>query len=250
MVLLPPLLMMGIMLISQLLIRRLSTTGATTLPLTAMIPMAMMGLGFPLANLISTLSLKKKYKKAMAQREENYKNALLAAEKEIVDTVALQRETMEREFPNAEQTRKIGLGRGQSPRLWWRRPGDPDFLMLRVGLGDSSPSFEIELPNINQENEPLAKLPVELKEKFITVPHIPTLVDLKRVGSLVINSPDRCLPCVSPGVWLWIFVCISRQMISPFFWFPICLEPVRLGSGCVGSLTPARSMEIPADEIC
>lgn len=193
MVLLPPLLMMGIMLISQLLIRRLSTTGATTLPLTAMIPMAMMGLGFPLANLISTLSLKKKYKKAMAQREENYKNALLAAEKEIVDTVALQRETMEREFPNAEQTRKIGLGRGQSPRLWWRRPGDPDFLMLRVGLGDSSPSFEIELPNINQENEPLAKLPVELKEKFITVPHIPTLVDLKRVGSLVINSPDRVL---------------------------------------------------------
>jgi len=193
MMFLAPLLMVTFMLVGQLLVKRFSTTGATSLPPYAMIPMALMALGFPLANFFSTLSQKKKYKKAMAQREENYKNALLAVEKEIVDTVAVQRETMEREFPNAEQTQRIGLGRGQSPRLWWRRPGDPDFLMLRVGLGDSSPSFEIELPNINQENEPLAKLPVELKEKFITVPHIPTLVDLKRVGSLVINSPDRVL---------------------------------------------------------
>ena len=193
MVLLPPLLMMGSMFLGQFITQRISNNPNATLSPYAMLPMALMGLGFPLANLFSTLSLKKKYKKNMAQREANYKKDLTEVEKEIEKTVALQRETMEREFPNAEQTRKIGLGRGQSPRLWWRRPGDPDFLMLRVGLGDSSPSFEIELPNTNQENEPLAKLPFELKEKFRTVPHIPTLVDLKRVGSLVINSPDRVL---------------------------------------------------------
>ncbi len=193
MVLLPPLLMMGSMFLGQFITQRISNNPNATLSPYAMLPMALMGLGFPLANLFSTLSLKKKYKKNMAQREANYKKDLTEVEKEIEKTVALQRETMEREYPNAEQTRKIGLGRGQSPRLWWRRPGDPDFLMLRVGLGDSSPSFEIELPNINQENEPLAKLPFELKEKFRTVPHIPTLVDLKRVGSLVINSPYRVL---------------------------------------------------------
>jgi len=192
MVLLPPLLMMGSMFLGQFLVQKFSNNPSQVLPLT-LIPMALMGLGFPLANLFSTLSLKKKYKKAMAQRETNYKKTLAEVEKEIEKTIALQREIMEQEFPNAQQTQRIGLGRGQSPRLWWRRPGDPDFLMLRVGIGDSSPSFEIELPNLNLENEPLAKLPVELKEKFRTIPNIPTLVDLKRVGSLVINSPDRVL---------------------------------------------------------
>lgn len=193
MVLLPPLLMMGSMFLGQFLVQKLNNNPSATLSLYALLPMALMGLGFPLANLFSTLSQKKKYKKAMAQRETNYKKTLADVEKEIEETIALQREIMEREFPNADQTRHIGLGRGQSPRLWWRRPGDPDFLMLRVGTGDSSPSFEIELPNLNLENEPLAKFPVELKEKFRTVHNIPTLVDLKRVGSLIINSPDRVL---------------------------------------------------------
>lgn len=193
MVLLPPLLLMGSMFLGQFITQRITDNPSATLSPYAMLPMALMGLGFPLANLFSTLSLKKKYKKAMAQREVDYKKILTDIEKEIEETITLQRETMEREFPNAEQTQRIGLGRGQSPRLWWRRPGDPDFLMLRVGKGDSSPSFEIELPNLNFENEPLAKLPVELKEKYRTIPNIPTLVDLKRVGSLIINSSDRVL---------------------------------------------------------
>ncbi len=193
MVLLPPILMMGSMFLGRFITQLISDDPSATLNPLIMLPMVMMGLGFPLANLFSTLSQKKKYKKVMAQREINYKKNLADVEKGIEKTVALQREIMEQEFPNAQKTQRIGLGRGQSPRLWWRRPGDPDFLMLRVGTGDSTPSFEIELPNLNLENEPLAKLPIELKEKFRTVPHIPTLVDLKRVGSLVINSPDRVL---------------------------------------------------------
>ncbi len=193
MVLLPPVLMMGSMFLGRYITQLISDDPSATLNPLIMLPMALMGLGFPLANLFSTLSLKKKYKKAMAQREVKYKKTLAEVEKEIEQTIALQREIMEQEFPSAQQTQRIGLGRGQSPRLWWRRPGDPDFLMLRVGTGDSNPCFEIELPNLNLENEPLANLPIELKEKFQIVPNIPTLVDLKRVGSLVINSPDRVL---------------------------------------------------------
>jgi S-DNA-T family DNA segregation ATPase FtsK/SpoIIIE len=192
MVLLPPLLMMGSMLLGQYLVRKFSNNPSSTM-LYTMIPMALMGLGFPLANLFSTLALKRKYKKNLVQREANYKKTLLEVEKVIKKAIVIQREIMEREFPNAGMTQRIGLGRGQSPRLWWRRPGDPDFLMLRVGTGDSEPSFEIELPNLNLENEPLAKLPIELKEQFRVIDHIPTLVDLKRVGSLIINSPDRVL---------------------------------------------------------
>lgn len=185
MVLLPPL-FMGIMMVGS---RFQQGQVSTVMLILGILPV----LGFALPNAINTISQKKKYKKAIAQREVNYKKTLTDVEKEIEKTIVIQRETMEREFPNAEQTQKIGLGRGQSPRLWWRRPGDPDFLMLRVGKGDSSPSFEIELPNLNLENEPLAKLPIELKEKFRTISNIPTLVDLKRVGSLIINSPDRVL---------------------------------------------------------
>jgi len=192
-IVLPPVLMIGSMLLGQLITQKFSPTGATSLPLPAMIPMALMGLGFPLANLFSTLSQKKKYKKSMEVREENYKKALTEVEKQIEEKVSQQREIMEREFPNAYNTLQIGLERGQNPRLWWRRPGDPDFLVLRVGIGDSSPSFEIELPNLNFENEPLAKLPVELKERYRVIQDIPTLVDLKKVGSLVLNSSDRVL---------------------------------------------------------
>lgn len=192
MILLPPLLMVGSMMLGQYLVRKFSENPSSTM-LWTMIPMVLMGFGFPLANLFSTLFLKKKYKKNLVQREANYRKTLSEVEQEIQKNIIVQRETMEREFPNAEQTQRIGLGKGQSPRLWWRRPGDPDFLMLRVGTGNSETSFEIELPNLNLENEPLAKLPIELKEKYRVIPQIPTLVDLKRVGSLIINSPDRVL---------------------------------------------------------
>lgn len=187
----PPILMAGAMLLTQYISKKAgSSQGA---PLIAMLPMALMGLGFPLANLFSTFSQKKKYKKAMVEREKKYKETLGQVEAEIEKRVTQQREIMHREFPGAFPTQRIGLAGGKNPRLWWRRPGDPDFLVARVGTGEASPSFEIELPNMNYDTEPLARLPVELKEKFETIADIPTLVDLKRVGSLVLNSADRVL---------------------------------------------------------
>jgi serine/threonine protein kinase len=62
-VFLPPLLMMVFLFFGQLLIQRLSSNPSATLSPSAMLPIVLMGLGFPLVKLLSTLSQKEKYKK-------------------------------------------------------------------------------------------------------------------------------------------------------------------------------------------
>lgn len=154
----------------------------------AILPMMLMGLGYPAANLISHNVQKKKYKQQMIERKEVYTRSLRECQSRIERLVENQRAIMQNEFPPLEQTLAIGLAAGQNKCLWWRKPGEVDFLNLRVGTGVSPLSFSIEAPRALNPKDPLSEMPFELIEHYEQINNMPLLVDLKRLGSLAVYS--------------------------------------------------------------
>ncbi len=156
-----------------------------------LIPTLMMGLGLPLANLINVNSQKKKYKKALVEREEHYKQTLAQIQSYIDELVRSQRNALERQFPSIRVTYSIGIAAGRDKRLWWRRPEDKDFLTIRLGYGKGNPTFKIETSNLLGNQDRLEEYSYKLREKYINIDDLPFLLDIKRVGSLAVCSMDE-----------------------------------------------------------
>ncbi|MBG0785462.1 MAG: hypothetical protein H0S79_10195 [Anaerolineaceae bacterium] len=154
----------------------------------AILPMMLMGLGYPAANLISHKAQTKKYHQQIIERKEAYTRTLRECQSRIERLVEKQRNIMETEFPPLQETLAIGLAAGENKRLWWRKPGEVDFLNLRFGTGVSPLSFSIEAPRTLNQKDPLSEMPFELIEHYEQVSGMPLLVDLKRLGSLAVYS--------------------------------------------------------------
>ena len=177
---LPPAIMIAGTLISTVLMGNRSIFVA--------IPMALMGLGYPAANLITNKLAHKKYAEATQQRQQSYIQTLREVRSQIESRIELQRQVMEEEFPRLQTVLEIGMAAGKNRRMWWRRPNELDFLNLRAGTSLSALSFAINPPNSLTQADPLSELPFELIEHYETVDNLPFLVDLKRLGSLVIHG--------------------------------------------------------------
>jgi len=175
---LPPIIMIAGSLISGLIMG-----GAN---IAVMLPMMMMGLGYPAANLIGNKIQKKKYAEAMKARQDNYIKKLREYRSQIEGLIEQQKSIMHAEFPEIKQTLAIGNSAGENKRLWWRRPRDPDFLTLRLGIGRSTLSFKILPPRMLNEKDPLSELPFELMEHYEGLDSMPFLVNLKKLGSLAL----------------------------------------------------------------
>lgn len=158
--------------------------------LMVMIPTMLMGLGYPVANLLANKGQKKKYEKSLKERKKAYIGALREYRSQIEGLIEQQRTIMNQEFPNLEQTIAIGMARGENKRLWWRRPNGFDFLNLRCGTGVQAISFTIEPPKAFTQKDPLNDLPFELLDHYHQINGMPFLVDLKRLGSLVVFGPS------------------------------------------------------------
>ncbi|NTU82204.1 MAG: hypothetical protein HGA45_22970, partial [Chloroflexales bacterium] len=92
-------------------------------------------------------------------------------------------------------TRRPGL---PHPRLWERRPGDPDFLALRLGTGEQPASFQIEAPTASE----LPLRIVELTQRFARVRQLPQTCSLPEVGSLGVVGPrELSVPLAHALLW-------------------------------------------------
>ena len=80
-----------------------------------------------------------------------------------------------------------------SERLWERRPGDPDFFKLRIGVGEINASYEIDVPSVA-----IPELAPELLLKartmalaFEKLENAPLSYDIEHHGTLGISGPKR-----------------------------------------------------------
>lgn len=176
--LLPPILMVVGMVLLPLL------TGSSSL--WAVIPMLLMGLGFPLASLLGLSSQKKKYQQALVDRETTYRNVLEREQQKLNGYLQEQRAVLEREYPSASAVVSIALNRAN--RLWWRRAMDNDFLSLRIGTGQGVPSFKVNPPRVVDPNDPLNTLSFGIADQYRSNPSIPLLLNLAKIGSVAITA--------------------------------------------------------------
>jgi len=156
-----------------------------------LIMMPLMSMALPVGNLISFFFQKKSFKKKLEEREQVYRDKLGKIRKELDALVQQQRVILEREYPNLTNLIKISSGRSSRRRLWWRRSADPDFLSLRMGTSMGEPSISVTPPKSTDPKEPLTPIVLEMAGEYLEVPKLPSLIDLKEVGSLAIASKSE-----------------------------------------------------------
>jgi S-DNA-T family DNA segregation ATPase FtsK/SpoIIIE len=176
--LLPPAIMIG----GSLIVSVFMKSGAM------MLPMMVMSIGLPVANLISYNSQKKKYAESLLQREAEYKQKLEKEKAHLRQLADTQRATLEKLYPTLDKLKRAA--KSQEKLLWSRRPHDEDFLWLRMGTGSDKPSFALAEPKNMNAEEPLLPLAHKLMDEFKQVSNVPRLVPLGECGSLAVSGRD------------------------------------------------------------
>ncbi|MCX6056697.1 MAG: FtsK/SpoIIIE domain-containing protein, partial [Chloroflexi bacterium] len=162
-----------------------STTSAIS-PLFLIMPLA--GMGMPVANYFSHKNQTKKYQEALKLREQKYQGTLSETQIRLDALVSQQKESLEREYPPLPRLVSIGLGTSHNKRLWWRRVADPDFLTLRMGVGNGKASFTVTPPRAMDPEDSLAPFAVEITQAYQEVHNIPILLELLKVGSVALTD--------------------------------------------------------------
>jgi S-DNA-T family DNA segregation ATPase FtsK/SpoIIIE len=128
---------------------------------------------------------KKDFKKKLAEGKSEYALQVQKTENQLYSLREREQTVLCRLNPDLEECQR--LAERQDPRLGERRPGDPDFLMPRLGIGMLPTSIAIE--PIDAEKAPL-ELSKEIErartlaEKFAIVPDVPIVARLMQTGSV------------------------------------------------------------------
>ncbi len=149
-------------------------------------PMLVMSMGFPIANVLGTISSKKNYKKLIDQRQQAYILKLKEFRGDVAKLIQQQTRILKQAYPSCNDVLRIAQTRGAL--LWSRRLSDEDFLSLRIGETTGTPSFPIEAPRYLDPNDNLMELVTQTIQDCSRVPNIPALLPLSRYGSVAISG--------------------------------------------------------------
>lgn len=106
------------------------------------------------------------------------------------------------------------------PRLWERRPGDSDFLAVRIGRGDLPTSVTIKPPRANEfQLSPELRNALKLASQFALVRNVPIAVSLYQRGSLGIAGPSgTTLALIRAMLWQITVHHAPREIRIAAFW--------------------------------
>ncbi|WP_432974621.1 type VII secretion protein EccCa [Dactylosporangium sp. CA-233914] len=131
--------------------------------------------------------------KALRKQRQRYRAVLKRARDQARAVADGQRTLSALNHP--EPTRLWAIA-GDRRRVWERRPGDPDFLRIRVGLGEASLATPMQL---DEKLDPLgdydwesAQAADRMIERLAHVDNQPTIVDVGNAGVIsVLGPPER-----------------------------------------------------------
>lgn len=130
----------------------------------------------PLMVLGGFLSDRNGGRRSAAAHQRTYDEALARARSRIAEAVAEETHARHRASPGAATL--LLTATGPLPRLWERRPTDPDFLDIRVGTGDLPAAVEVRRPDAERPGDPPP-----------TLAGAPVVVPLGEVGVVGIAGP-------------------------------------------------------------
>lgn len=145
---------------------------------------------FPILNVKYEKKQKKKYE---LKRQNKYKKYINSKVELIDDIMNQQRKILFDNYVSAEDCTKIILNRG--PRLWERKVEDPDFLTVRIGIGDVPLDIDIQYPeeHFSMEDDNLVEILNEIANKSKILEDAPITIPLaeKSVSALVVKDDEE-----------------------------------------------------------
>ncbi|NQS92536.1 MAG: type VII secretion protein EssC, partial [Chloroflexi bacterium] len=144
-----------------------------------------MMLGTGVVSLINYRSQRKKYKKEMAERQQNYEDYLVTQRKDLEQMYFQQSSALLEIDPAPGECLRLVFQ--TDSRIWERCPDDPDFLSLRLGLGDQPFIMEVKPPprNPTKDTDPLVEEAYKITKSVEVVQDVPVrfpLVEARIAG--------------------------------------------------------------------
>jgi len=145
---------------------------------------------YPMVMLLRQREQRKRWEQERDRVRQAYQTRISEVESQLERQRAQQRESLHWVFPAPEDL--VPWAEQVSERLWERRLGDPDFMDLRVGVGEAGASFPVKVPAV-EIPELAPKLLLEARDLAVgyrRVGQVPLSFSL-REGSLGISGPRR-----------------------------------------------------------
>ncbi|HNT78287.1 MAG TPA: FtsK/SpoIIIE domain-containing protein [Anaerolineae bacterium] len=130
------------------------------------------------------------YKRNIADENERFERILEAKMGTLNTARAEERRIRLENDPSLDQI--LQLVEADDLRLWERRPEDPDFVSVRLGVGELFPSVTLKLPEL----DPLAPRQAEVMKLYSEhelIKDVPITINLREAGSLGIWGGNRSL---------------------------------------------------------
>jgi len=207
----------------------LTVIAISTSPLLALISLPMI-LFSVLGGIYKNRQEQKKYEAKKTKREQLFQTHLEESRKTLDRLVDEQRKASL--IPNPSLDECLQRVERHNVRLWERKPEDSDFLDIRLGLGNASPTFVVKpppLPDAVQEPDVLYKKALALTNEYKVIDDMPVTLPLMEVvtAGLIGSSSDLVKLTRSILIQLAthhapnevkIILCISENEIDQWDW--------------------------------
>jgi len=152
---------------------------------TSVLFFVVMSLAGAVVSVVTSQREQRQYDVALARERNHYQQAIEVKRIDLAD----ENQTRSRLVEELDPPPPICLERARNLdyRLGERRPADPDFVSLRLGLGTRTSGLTIHAPSEDDRDERFAtqyQLADDLPKAYATLPKSPILADLKRIGGL------------------------------------------------------------------
>ncbi len=145
---------------------------------------------FPILNVKYTKKQKIKYEEKRQKRYKEYINSKIKVIDKIMNK---QRNILIENYVPAEECTKIILEKGS--RLWERKIEEPDFLTVRLGIGDVPLKVDIQYPeeSFTMDDDNLVEILNTIGNKSKTLKDAPIAMSLveKNVSALIVKDKEK-----------------------------------------------------------
>lgn len=86
------------------------------------------------------------------------------------------------------------------PLLWTHRPENPEFLSVRIGLGDAASRCHVEMSRDNDAEPKYLQQLVALRDEFAQISDVPVVADLRECGAFGVCGPRGVVDGVARGI--------------------------------------------------
>ncbi len=160
-----------------------SSNGKTPAIAYASLTIGVLSLSF---GLFSYFTNKKKFKQQVEQRRLAYGKYLEKRTLDLSNLANAQREASLAAHPALNVCARVAAQRTPT-RLWDRENGDPDFLDIRLGIGESASTFSVTVPQASQFQitpDPLEEKARSLLPEFSMVANLAVALPLAQIGAV------------------------------------------------------------------